>query len=464
MRTRPDRRPNRKNDRKVLMAEESTKSWADTDSDSSSSSSSSSSDSEQEEVHCLMADQASDDENSPKLNDNGKAGIGFSKPENSKPSWLKNKLDKDKAKAGRKPFVPNQPWRSSMKVVSHRFTQLQVMCSGGTVDNQSREACCVGNIPVAVFLIHSPTTMASSLISSSHHVDFESVFGFDDAMVQMFETLITTGLKNFLGCPAVFYEAALTEFFTNGSVRDGLVVSTVNGVTVEISEKVFAEAFELLIDGLTDLSDVPKNLASKTTTPTLSDVPADISPLFDDLKTYLSQRMDTANSDILSILHTVERGVQDTLGQQNDYFRGLIQSARQDAQTQDNIQTLRFNEFCKNILAQNASIFTGLADVRKEVQEINAKVDIMATNLEIVKKDVEASKEALSHQLLEFQAQAQANHNILHAPLSEIVAYINRGGDNKKGESSSSRGPQPPPPPVDQIRGTGANVSIPDFA
>ncbi|KZV37556.1 hypothetical protein F511_42876 [Dorcoceras hygrometricum] len=65
---------------------------------------------------------------------------------------------------------------------------------------------------------------------------------------------------------------------------------------------------------------------------------------------------------------------------------------------------------------------------------------------------------------LEFQAQTQANHNILHAQLSELVAYINRGGDNKKGESSSSRGPQPPPPPVDQIRGTGANVSIPDFA
>ncbi|KZV50643.1 hypothetical protein F511_15859 [Dorcoceras hygrometricum] len=148
--------------------------------------------------------------------------------------------------------------------------------------------------------------------------------------------------------------------------------------------------------------------------PTLSDVPADISPFFDDLKTYLSQRMDTANSDILSRLHTVERGIQDNLGQQNDYFRGLIQSARQDAHTQDNIQTLRFNEFRKNILAQNASIFTGLADVRKE--------------------------------------------------LSELVAYINRGGDNKKGESSSIQGPQPPPPPVDQIRGTGVNVSTPDFA
>ncbi|KZV28566.1 hypothetical protein F511_39267 [Dorcoceras hygrometricum] len=61
MRTRGDKRPSRKNDRKVLVAEESNRNWADTDSDSSSSSSSSS-DSEQEEFHCLMADQTSDDE------------------------------------------------------------------------------------------------------------------------------------------------------------------------------------------------------------------------------------------------------------------------------------------------------------------------------------------------------------------------------------------------------------------
>ncbi|KZV25321.1 hypothetical protein F511_24417 [Dorcoceras hygrometricum] len=61
MRTRSDKRPSRKHDRKVLVAEESTKSWADTDSESSSSSSSSS-DGEHEEVHCLMADQTSDDE------------------------------------------------------------------------------------------------------------------------------------------------------------------------------------------------------------------------------------------------------------------------------------------------------------------------------------------------------------------------------------------------------------------
>ncbi|KZV30701.1 hypothetical protein F511_42208 [Dorcoceras hygrometricum] len=104
--------------------------------------------------------------------------------------------------------------------------------------------------------------MASSLISNNHHIDFDAVFGMKDTdLVQMFESLIATGLKNFLGCPTVFNEDALTDFFANNSVReDGLVVSTVNGVSVEISEEVFAATFELPVEGLTDLSEVPKNL------------------------------------------------------------------------------------------------------------------------------------------------------------------------------------------------------------
>ncbi|KZV51498.1 hypothetical protein F511_34409 [Dorcoceras hygrometricum] len=253
MRTRSDKRPNRKNDRKVLVAEESNKKWAYSDSDSSSSSSSSS-DSEHEEVHCLMANQPSDDEvfdfsnteftredlfnalnemvheykklsqtfeeveaenmdlkNSSvepstvqlgetdslqielsklktkneslrlrscelesenerlnlvmsswtqsyvslsklheiqkpvndksvlgfndaessseetctqsnlilgQLNKKGKAGIGYDKPENSKTSWIKNRLDKEKAKAGSKSFVQNQQRRGSKKLKS----------------------------------------------------------------------------------------------------------------------------------------------------------------------------------------------------------------------------------------------------------------------------------------------------------------------------------------------------------
>ncbi|KZV27184.1 hypothetical protein F511_31125 [Dorcoceras hygrometricum] len=59
-----------------------------------------------------------DDQNSSKLNQKGKVGIGFLRPENSKTSWLKNRLDKDKAKAGSKSFVSHQPRRSSKKVKS----------------------------------------------------------------------------------------------------------------------------------------------------------------------------------------------------------------------------------------------------------------------------------------------------------------------------------------------------------
>ncbi|KZV17059.1 hypothetical protein F511_21169 [Dorcoceras hygrometricum] len=103
--------------------------------------------------------------------------------------------------------------------------------------------------------------MASSLISSSLHVDFDSVFGMDDAgLVQMFESFIATGLKDFLGCPAVFYKAALTDFFENSLVRDGVVVSTNRGTAIEISEEMFTAAFDLPTEGLTDLLEVPKNL------------------------------------------------------------------------------------------------------------------------------------------------------------------------------------------------------------
>ncbi|KZV42987.1 hypothetical protein F511_15437 [Dorcoceras hygrometricum] len=62
---------------------------------------------------------------SPKLNHQGKAVIGFQRPENSKPSWLKNKLDKDKEKAGSKSFVPNQPRRNSTKARRRRLIKLR---------------------------------------------------------------------------------------------------------------------------------------------------------------------------------------------------------------------------------------------------------------------------------------------------------------------------------------------------
>ncbi|KZV20270.1 hypothetical protein F511_45010 [Dorcoceras hygrometricum] len=102
--------------------------------------------------------------------------------------------------------------------------------------------------------------MASSFYSNAQHVDFESVLGMDDhGMVSMFEALMASGLRGFLGCPAVVYEDALVDFFEKASVRSGVIISTVGGQFVEISEELFAESFELPIDGLGDLSEMPKD-------------------------------------------------------------------------------------------------------------------------------------------------------------------------------------------------------------
>ncbi|KZV23570.1 dystroglycan-like [Dorcoceras hygrometricum] len=102
--------------------------------------------------------------------------------------------------------------------------------------------------------------MASSLYSNAQHVDFDSVLAMDDpGMVSMFEALEASGLRRFLGCPAVVYEDALVDFFENASVWNGVVFSTVDGQIVQITEKLFAETFELPIEGLGDLSEMPKD-------------------------------------------------------------------------------------------------------------------------------------------------------------------------------------------------------------
>ncbi|KZV56683.1 ICln family transporter: chloride ion current inducer protein I(Cln) [Dorcoceras hygrometricum] len=367
--------------------------------------------------------------------------------------------------------------------------------------------------------------MAASFYSNSVHVDFESILAMGEpGMVSMFQALIASGLQGFLGCPAVVYEDALVEFFANGTVRDGLVVSSVNGVVVEISEELFAETFDLPVVGLADVSEMPKDkifdarsIVSLTGEPITvidksgaqepadapkvkkapkkkvasrkrpadipSDVPVvkkkrtskkkstleivvvaqeaipilnvdatassrppisqDISAAFADFQATLSEQMFVSQSDFSYRLHKIEQSVCDSLRDQADIFRNLSQGARQEVHTLDDVQTIRFNDFRKHVLAQNASIFTGLADVRQEVQAVNAKVDIMASRLNAIQKDAEATKEALSHQLLEFQSQAQEIHNVIHAQLSELVDYIHRGSADKKGESGS-RGLQQP--------------------
>ncbi|KZV18181.1 MADS-box transcription factor 23-like [Dorcoceras hygrometricum] len=185
----------------------------------------------------------------------------------------------------------------------------------------------------------------------------------------------------------------------------------------------------------------------------------DLSALFVDFQATLSEQLFESQSNISLKLHKIEQSVRDSLNDQAAVFKSLSQEARQENRTLDDVQKIRFNEFRKHVLEQNASIFIGLADVRKEVDAIHAKVDIMASRLNDIQKDAEATKEAHSHQLLEFQSQAQENHAVIHAQLSELVDYIHRGRADKKGEISGSRGPQQQPAGT-QITGSAV---IPSF-
>ncbi|KZV28238.1 hypothetical protein F511_02108 [Dorcoceras hygrometricum] len=103
--------------------------------------------------------------------------------------------------------------------------------------------------------------MESSLISNTNQVYVASVLAMDNAgMVAMFKALVASCLNGFLGCLSDIYEAALFVFFQNASVRDGQVISTVQGKLVEILEEVFVRTFELPMERLMDLNEVPKYL------------------------------------------------------------------------------------------------------------------------------------------------------------------------------------------------------------
>ncbi|KZV36566.1 hypothetical protein F511_23595 [Dorcoceras hygrometricum] len=670
MKTSSNKRFSRKHDRKVLVAEESTKSWADSDSDSSSSSSSSS-DSEQEEVHCFMADQTDEDEvfdfsnvdftrddlvialndmvkeyrklshsfeeakaenmslksssadsssddledvdilktelsklqaenellrneiselkaevakstvemsswnkanltlqklyesqkqasdktgigfnnsefcegepstqsrsaydkfnkmsfvkadmiynclesvkydnqNSPKLNENGKAGIGFSKPERFKPDWLKNRLDKDKAKASQKPFVPNQSWHNSKKVKSgwkkfqqrrdqydqhmkpklkrpardfaHTFVDPR---SGKTVDkpllksaagsprdrgaviartnSNTRSTCWIRTMILVDGLwtvelcadkwVKIPRKVISTEVPRQRQYDDTlptmSVFfrlmkkRWADVCLEVtdfcaYQRLLPVGSINFCraleivetdSCfasrqPTVFtlrlYQFCTIQIqyslFSSLSTADiseflsSIALDRSAFRSVQITQSVVPNV-QLSLDQRPSYPISPESSSSLRFDQTDVDATAssrppisqDLSAAFADFQAALSEQIFVSQSDMSSRLHKIEQSVCDSLRDQADIFRNLSQGARQEVRTLYDVHTIRFNEFRKNVLAQNASIFQGLADVRQEVQAVNAKVDMMASRVNAIQKDAEATKEALSHQLL----------------------------------------------------------------
>ncbi|KZV27821.1 emp24/gp25L/p24 family of membrane trafficking protein (ISS) [Dorcoceras hygrometricum] len=66
-------------------------------------------------IHDVCESVKYDDQFTGQLNHKGKNSICYIKPENCKPSWLTNRLEKDKAKAVPNSSVPNQQRRGSTK-------------------------------------------------------------------------------------------------------------------------------------------------------------------------------------------------------------------------------------------------------------------------------------------------------------------------------------------------------------
>ncbi|KZV20070.1 golgin subfamily A member 4-like [Dorcoceras hygrometricum] len=152
-------------------------------------------------------------------------------------------------------------------------------------------------------------------------------------------------------------------------------------------------------------------------------------------------------------INNLERMLSDRFDAHDRTYRVLFNNVQHDMRDHKNLLSLDLKSYQQKVSIQVGAAALDTVDVRREVKAMNAKVDILSSRLDDVKKDVEATKEAISHQLLEFQSQAQANHIVLTDQLGQLVDYINRGDNAKKGEGESSRGPQPPPSV--QIRDSG---------
>ncbi|KZV37023.1 hypothetical protein F511_13754 [Dorcoceras hygrometricum] len=106
---------------------------------------------------------------------------------------------------------------------------------------------------------------------------------------------------------------------------------------------------------------------------------------------------------------------------QEQVFRGLINNARQEVQLQKAALWLAMIEFRREVQTQLAVLPQDPNDLRTQTQEFKT----------------------LQADLNVFFQETWTGIDHVSSKLSEIVPYINRGGDAKKGESS--RGPQPPP-------------------
>ncbi|KZV35997.1 splicing factor 3B subunit 1-like [Dorcoceras hygrometricum] len=145
------------------------------------------------------------------------------------------------------------------------------------------------------------------------------------------------------------------------------------------------------------------------------------------IQTERVQKRDDAEKlkDVLFLhIRSLAQRFTEILDQQDRTYRGLFTHVRQDVQLQKSTLSLDILASQQKLQSQQVALSQVYDDKLTKIQD---------------------RQDALSHELMEFRVQAQENYNHLTSQLSELVDYINRGRDDKKGESGSRCGPQPPP-------------------
>ncbi|KZV52084.1 hypothetical protein F511_41269 [Dorcoceras hygrometricum] len=140
---------------------------------------------------------------------------------------------------------------------------------------------------------------------------------------------------------------------------------------------------------------------------------------------------------ILMEIQSLEKKLTEMLEQQDSFCRGLFKNVRQDIQK--TALSMYILTAQRKLSAQQIVVVTGLDDIRKDVKDQKAALST----------ELEDRLAAVSNDLLEFHAQAQENYNNLSSQLGELIAYISRGSNDKKGERSQQ------PPPGDRGRSRG---------
>ncbi|KZV40385.1 hypothetical protein F511_01707 [Dorcoceras hygrometricum] len=133
-------------------------------------------------------------------------------------------------------------------------------------------------------------------------------------------------------------------------------------------------------------------------------------------------------NELLSKIDNIEKAAAEARTQHDHVFRDLIKSVKQEVHK--TVLSLEMIEFNKGVRDHSAIVTTDLEDIRKEMHEQKAT---LSQEMDDKLKAVQDQQAALSHDLMEFHVQAQENYNNLTFQLSELVDYINRGGDAKKG-------------------------------